>query len=87
MRNVTRTTPHVWVTITGTNSDIQVDVTDDGTRVLRPVAPHGYGLVGMAERAALHGGELKTGPGPDRGWRVCVTIPRAGQPRRRVLSS
>jgi signal transduction histidine kinase len=76
----------VRVTITGTDSDIQVDVTDDGTRVLRPVAPHGYGLVGMAERVALHGGELTTGPGPSRGWRVHVTIPRAGQPRRRVLS-
>jgi signal transduction histidine kinase len=76
----------VRVTITGMDSDIQVDVTDDGTRVSRPLAPHGYGLVGMAERVALHGGELKTGPGPDRGWRVNVTIPRASQPRRPVLS-
>ena len=35
----------------------------------------GYGLSGMAERAALVGAELVTGPDPDGGWRNRLVIP------------
>ena len=35
----------------------------------------GYGLSGMAERAALVGAELITGPDPDGGWRNRLVIP------------
>ena len=38
----------------------------------------GYGLVGMAERAALLGGTFEAGPGPDKGWTVNAVVPRAG---------
>ena len=37
----------------------------------------GYGLSGMAERAALVGAELVTGPDPDGGWcnRLVIPVP------------
>jgi signal transduction histidine kinase len=35
-----------------------------------------YGLTGLAERAALAGGRLTTGPTAD-GWRVCLRLPSA----------
>jgi signal transduction histidine kinase len=41
----------------------------------------GHGLVGMQERAALYGGELTAGPGPDGEWRVAGWLPYAGVPR------
>jgi signal transduction histidine kinase len=44
-----------------------------------PRAPGGYGLVGMAERAALAGGELDAGPVED-GWRVLLRLPATEAP-------
>ena len=35
----------------------------------------GHGLVGMRERAALHGGELIAGPDPDGGFTVRAVLP------------
>jgi signal transduction histidine kinase len=35
----------------------------------------GFGLVGMAERAQLVGGELTCGATPDGGWEVRLTLP------------
>jgi signal transduction histidine kinase len=34
----------------------------------------GLGLAGMAERAALYGGTVSTGPTPDGGWTVHATL-------------
>jgi signal transduction histidine kinase len=34
----------------------------------------GQGLIGMRERAAMFGGELVAGPGPEGGWRVAATL-------------
>jgi signal transduction histidine kinase len=52
---------------------LRIEVTDDGhgpsgTR-------SGHGLIGMRERAALYGGTLTTGPGPDGGFRVLAVLP------------
>lgn len=41
-----------------------------------PAVPRGYGLRGMAERAALVGADLRHGPTPDGGWEVRLTLPR-----------
>lgn len=38
----------------------------------------GFGLVGMAERAALLGGTFEAGPHAAGGWRVQATLPRKG---------
>ena len=36
----------------------------------------GFGLIGMAERVSLLGGEFEAGPGEVRGWVVEVALPR-----------
>jgi signal transduction histidine kinase len=52
---------------------LRIDVVDDGHGPSggRP----GHGLIGMRERAALYGGTLETGPGPDGGFRVTAVLP------------
>jgi signal transduction histidine kinase len=42
-----------------------------------PPPEGGYGLVGMAERAALAGAEVSAGPVED-GWRVLLRLPTSG---------
>jgi signal transduction histidine kinase len=42
-----------------------------------PPPKGGYGLVGMAERAALAGAEVSAGPVED-GWRVLLRLPTSG---------
>lgn len=37
--------------------------------------PSGHGLVGMRERASLHGGAISVGPAPDGGWLVEAVLP------------
>ena len=58
---------------------LHVRVADDGTAAAagagRTAGDHrGHGIEGMRERAALHGGELRAGPGPGGGWLVQVTL-------------
>lgn len=53
---------------------VDVEVLDDGSA--RPAAggTGGRGLLGMRERAELHGGLLRTGPRPDGGFQVFATL-------------
>lgn len=55
---------------------LTIDVTDDGCGPGRtsPDHPVGHGLVGMRERAALYGGTLAVGAGPDGGYRVTASL-------------
>ncbi|MDA0633194.1 histidine kinase [Nonomuraea sp. MCN248] len=53
---------------------IEVEVLDDGTAPPSP-GPTGFGLGGMAERVALCGGLLSTGPREEGGFRVHARIP------------
>ncbi|WP_146169369.1 sensor histidine kinase [Actinoplanes italicus] len=41
----------------------------------------GFGLIGMRERAGLVGATLVTGPTPDGGWSVKLTVPRTSGQR------
>lgn len=52
-------------------------IVDDDGRGLSTLADerHGYGLIGMAERAGVVGGNLTTGPRPGGGFRVHATLP------------
>ncbi|GAA3016397.1 sensor histidine kinase [Streptosporangium longisporum] len=52
---------------------VEVEVVDDGLAEEAGVA--GFGLSGMAERVALCGGRLSTGPRPEGGFRVHARIP------------
>ncbi|MGC5015796.1 sensor histidine kinase [Streptosporangium sp. DT93] len=52
---------------------VEVEVVDDG--LARETGVPGFGLGGMAERVALCGGRLSTGPRPGGGFRVHARIP------------
>lgn len=59
---------------------VEVEIIDDG-RATRAEAPEtasgGFGLTGIRERAAMHGGACEIGPRPEGGFRVRVRIPVA----------
>jgi signal transduction histidine kinase len=48
-------------------------VVNDGGPVNR--SPGGFGIRGMAERAAAMGGDFEAGPRPEGGWRVAADLP------------
>lgn len=59
---------------------VTLTVTDDGdASYFDADSDSGYGIVGMTERASLHGGTLEAGPGNDRGWTVRAVLPKAGR--------
>jgi signal transduction histidine kinase len=61
------------------DASVHLCVSDDGdTSVMRPAGAHGYGIVGMIERASLLGGTCVAGPGPGGGWTVTAKLPRGG---------
>jgi signal transduction histidine kinase len=64
-----------FVDVRYTDSSVHVEVTDDGRGPAAPAAPGGNGLVGMRERAAVHGGTLDAGPGDAGGFRVVARFP------------
>jgi signal transduction histidine kinase len=68
----------VEVRVTGSATDVQLTVSDDGARTTPAQNQSGYGLVGMTERVTLLGGTLTAGPNPDRGWGVRAVLPRQG---------
>ena len=46
----------------------------------KPSREGGLGLIGMRERAALHGGRLSAGPAPGGGFAVRVRLPTPDGP-------
>ncbi|GAA3139482.1 histidine kinase [Planomonospora alba] len=64
---------------------LRVEIVDDGAGTgAGGEGPGGHGLIGMRERAAMHGGELSAGPLPGGGYRVAagfpLDAPEAGEP-------
>ncbi|MFA1547119.1 sensor histidine kinase [Actinomadura chokoriensis] len=68
----------------GAAVDVEIDYAPDALRVIvrdsgpgpgGSAAPAGHGLLGMRERAAAVGGDLRTGPGPLGGFLVEATLP------------
>jgi signal transduction histidine kinase len=54
---------------------LRLRVTDDGRIDPARPASHGFGLLGMTERAQLLGGTLRAGPAPEGGWTVEAELP------------
>ncbi len=57
---------------------LEVSVLDNGkggTALPAAARGGGFGLVGLTERVTALGGELRTGPRPDRGWQVTAVLP------------
>jgi signal transduction histidine kinase len=63
-----------WVQIWFTPDRLHVRVDDDGRGLGPQDHPGGHGLVGVAERAALHDGTSSLAPGPRGGCRLDVTL-------------
>ena len=56
--------------------ELELEIVDDGRGSAAPSsAPGGLGLIGMRERAALHGGRLTVGPVAGGGFAVWVRLP------------
>ncbi|MEU1372142.1 sensor histidine kinase [Streptomyces triculaminicus] len=61
---------------------VAVEVSDDGAGVSTAFGSgSGYGLVGMRERAVLHGGTLEAGPLDQGGFRVSARLPLTADER------
>ncbi|MEU9080570.1 sensor histidine kinase [Kitasatospora sp. NPDC004745] len=76
-------TARTSVRLTYRRDGVTVEVRDDGAGAgpqEQPSRPRGgYGLVGMRERVALHGGTLTAGPQADGGFAVVAELPLAAE--------
>jgi signal transduction histidine kinase len=77
-RRHARQATRIEIDVSGSATDIQMTVSDNGARTDPTRRSIGYGLVGMTERASLLGGTLTAGPKPVRGWSVQAILPRNG---------
>ncbi|MGW7411138.1 sensor histidine kinase [Streptomyces sp. NPDC054863] len=71
---------HATVQLTYRQDGVTIEVRDDGGGLppqegAQAVGSGGYGLIGMRERVALHGGTLTVGPQPDGGFAVLADLP------------
>jgi signal transduction histidine kinase len=73
LRHAEARTANVVVRYAG--GGIDVECTDDGIGPGSASNGGGHGLDGMRERALVLGGELNTGPGAERGYRVHAWLP------------
>jgi signal transduction histidine kinase len=56
--------------------ELELEIIDDGHGVADPSSTlGGLGLIGMRERASLHGGQLTAGPAAGGGFAVRVKLP------------
>jgi signal transduction histidine kinase len=58
------------------DSALELEIADDGRGRAVSTNP-GFGLVGMRERLAVHGGSLEAGPRRDAGYLVRASLPTA----------
>ncbi|AOR30075.1 hypothetical protein BFF78_02410 [Streptomyces fodineus] len=68
-------TGHCTVALGYGNGELSVEVVDDGRGVAGEGPAHGFGLIGMRERAALLQGRFSAGPRPEGGFRVAARLP------------
>jgi len=68
------------VTVRCRSSSVEVVIVDDGVGPRAGSPADGHGLLGMKERAALHGGELRTGRRDGGGFEVRAWLPVRTRP-------
>ncbi|OPG13387.1 sensor histidine kinase [Microbispora sp. GKU 823] len=68
-------TGHCRVAIDFGDEELSVEVVDDGCGAIGNGSAHGFGIVGMRERAGLLNGHLSAGPRPEGGFRVAARLP------------
>ncbi|CCW12688.1 sensor histidine kinase [Rhodococcus aetherivorans] len=68
---------HARVRLVWLPERVEVEIVDNGRGAAALVEPRpgGQGLIGMAERARLHGGAVSAGPAPGGGYRVHALLP------------
>ena len=74
-RTHARAATKVVVTVMGESANVVLTIQDNGRNTPSTGIP-GFGLIGMAERVRLLGGELSAGPYLDHGWLVQAILPR-----------
>jgi signal transduction histidine kinase len=67
--------PAAEVTVRHRPGLVTVEIRDDGRPGPASTAGAGQGLIGMAERVAVFGGELTAGPRPGGGWQLVAALP------------
>jgi signal transduction histidine kinase len=79
LTNVRKHAPAAGVTISVSigEHDMRIDIEDTGPPRTAQIAGSGHGLVGLRERAALHGGEVDAGPTSAGGYAVHARLPLA----------
>jgi signal transduction histidine kinase len=86
LTNVVRHAGRAEVTVTANPTDegINLCVDDNGHGIAAgfdsETSKGGHGLIGMAERAHMYGGTVRTGPRPGGGFRVQATLPYFANP-------
>jgi signal transduction histidine kinase len=73
LKHAGRATAQVRLTFAA--DQLEVEAVDDGRGPAIHPNRTGHGLVGIRERVALYGGQLRLGPRPGGGFRVAAIIP------------
>jgi signal transduction histidine kinase len=63
------------VRIRYSDTQVELEVADDGRGRNGAAGASGHGLVGLRERVALYGGTFESGPAHEGGWRLSATLP------------
>lgn len=67
------------VTVEADRTEVRIRVTDDGPGGRTAPGAAGHGIIGMRERALMHGGSLTAGPRPEGGFEVSARLPRSSR--------